>query len=578
MYDVIIIGGMAAGCKAAARLSRLSSDYHITIIERKPIISFGNCGLPFYASGEVDDLYELAKTSYGVLRDADYFRDVKAVKVLTKTEVVEINTDKCEVTCNTDDDEKTTTLPYNALIIATGSKAAKPNFEFPDSPVISSFLTAPDAKNFREAAQKGQVGKAVVFGGGFIGCELTEALRSLWGIETILIEKEESLLSKFLDPEISRLVENQIEKNGVQIFFSSEIEKVETDEKKLPVTIFTDGIKIKSDYLFYNLGVIPETDLAKTAGVKTGKLGGIIVDEQMKTSVPNIWAAGDCVETKNLITGKPDYFPLGSLSNRMGRVAANSIAGREDYFNGAAGTVSLKVFDLVVSASGLTEKKAKAFGYKTGSVIGCWKDRPDYHPEAKDLFGKLIYEKESLKLLGIQLVGEGEVNRYVDVVSELLANNKTVYDLLNIEHGYMPAHSSPISPLNYFGYMVINHEKDGVLNVTAEQLSSFGGLFIDIRESEEINASTFSHNAVHIPLADLRKKLDEFDLNQPIMFICEKGTRAYGAATTFMNYGYKNISYLGGGNNFYKEVNKRSNKYTDSKNEKNKSINTLSKL
>ena len=578
MFNVIIIGGMAAGCKAAARLSRLSSDYHITIIERRQIISFGNCGLPFYASGEVDDLYELAKTSYGVLRDADYFRDVKAVTVLTKTEVTKINADKCEVTCNTDDKEKTLTLPYDALIIATGSKTVKPNFELPQSPAISSFNSPLDAEKFREAAQKGKVGKAVVVGGGFIGCELTEALSSLWGIETILIEKEESLLSKFLDPEISRLVENQIEKNGVQILLSSEIEKVETDEKKLPVTTLSDGKIIESDYLFYNFGVHPEVNLAKAAGVDIGKFDGIIVNEQMKTSVPNIWAAGDCVETKNLVTGKPDYFPLGSLANRMGRVAANSIAGRDDSFNGAAGTISLKIFDLVVSASGLTEIKAKAFGYKTGSVIGCWTDRPDYHPEAKDLFGKLIYEKESLKLLGIQLIGEGEVNRYVDVVSELLANNKTVYDLLNIEHGYMPAHSSPISPLNYLGFMVINHEKDGVLNVKAEQLSSFDGLYIDIRESEEIDASTFSHNTVHIPLAELRKKLNEFDLNKPIMFICEKGTRAYGAATTFMNYGYKNISYLGGGNNFYKVVNKNSNNHTDSKNEKNKSINTMSKI
>jgi len=576
MFNVIIIGGMAAGCKAAARLSRLSSDYHITIIERKPIVSFGNCGLPLYASGEVDDLYELAKTSYGVIRDVDYFKDVKDVNVLTNTEVVEINTDKYEVTCKTDGNEKTTTLSYSALIVATGSKAAKPNFEFPHSPTISSFHSALDAKNFREAAQRGKVGKAVVIGGGFIGCELTEALSSLWGIETILIEKEESLLSNFLDPEISRLVENQIEKNGVQIFISSEVEKVEIDDKNLPVTYLKDGKKIESDYLFYNLGVHPEVNLAKTAGVKIGKFDGIIVDEQMRTSVPNIWAAGDCVETRNIVTGKPDYFPLGSLSNRMGRVAANSIAGRDDYFNGAAGTVSLKVFDLVASASGLTEKKAKQHGYKVGSIIGCWTDRPDYHPDSKDLFGKLVFEKESLKLLGIQLVGEGEVNRYVDVVSELLANSKTVYDLLNIEHGYMPAHSSPISPLNYLGYMVINQESDGVLNVKAEQLSSFKGLFLDIRESEEINASTFLHNAVHVPLADLRKKLDEFDLNQPIMIICEKGTRAYGAATTFMNCGYKNISYLGGGNNFYKEVNKDFDKYVDLKNEKSENINTSS--
>ncbi|MBT8382913.1 MAG: FAD-dependent oxidoreductase [Ignavibacteria bacterium] len=572
MFNVIIIGGMAAGCKAAARLSRLSSDYHITIIERTSIISFGNCGLPFYASGEVDDLYDLAKTSYGVIRNADYFNDVKAVNILTKTEVVEINTDKCEVTCKTDDNERTTTLLYNALIIATGSKVVKPNFKLPYSTAISSFHSAIDAENFREAAQKGKVRKVVIVGGGFIGCELTESLRSLWGIETSLIEKEESLLSNFLDPEISRLVENRIEKNGVKILVSSEVEKIEKDEKNLPVAILTNGEKIESDYLFYNLGVKPNVDLAEKAGLKIGKLGGIIVDKNMKTNMPNIWAAGDCVETINLVTGKPDYFSLGSLSTRMGRVAANSIAGKDGSFNGAAGTISVKIFDLVVSATGLTEKKVKEHDYKTGSVIGCWTDRPDYHPEAKELFGKLVYEKESLRLLGIQFVGEGEVNRYVDVISELLANNKTAYDLLNIEHGYMPAHSSPISPLNYLGYMIINQEKDGVVNVNAERLSTFDGLFIDLREDVEVATSAFSHNAIHIPLADLRKKRDGFDLDAPIMFICEKGPRSLEAARIFMNYGYKNVSYLGGGNTFYKEINRELDNYSDLKNE---NINTL---
>jgi NADPH-dependent 2,4-dienoyl-CoA reductase/sulfur reductase-like enzyme/rhodanese-related sulfurtransferase len=575
MYNVIIIGGMAAGCKAAARLSRLSSDYHITIIERNNIISFGNCGLPLYASGEVDNLNELAKTGYGVIRDADYFRDVKAVNVLTKTEVVEINTDKCEVTCRADENKKTTTLSYNALIIATGSKAVEPNFKFPDSPLISSFHSVPDAKNFREAAQKGKVRKAVVIGGGFIGCELTESLRSLWGIETTLIEKEESLLSKILDPEISRLVENEIEKNGVQNILSTGVKEIANDHG-LTATILTNGKIIKSDYVFYNLGVKPETDLAKNAGITVGNQGGIIVDKNMKTNVPNIWAAGDCVETKNLVTGNQDYFPLGSLSNRMGRVAANSIAGVDDYFKGAAGTISLKVFDLIISATGLNEQKAKQHGFKVGSVIGCWTDRPDYHPEAKNLFGKLIYEKDSLKLLGIQLVGEGEVNRYVDVVSELLANNKTVYDLLNVEHCYMPAHASPISPLNNLGYIVLNKEKDNVLNVSADQLSSFEGLFVDLREPEEISSEAFHHNAVHIPLADLRNKRGEFDLKEPIMFICEKGPRSLEAARIFMNYGYNNVSYLGGGNTFYKEVIKESKNQDDLNKAKNENVNTLS--
>ena len=184
----------------------------------------------------------------------------------------------------------------------------------------------------------------------------------------------------------------------------------------------------------------------------------------MKTNLPNIWAVGDCVEIKNLITNKNESFALGSLSSRMGRVAADSIAGKDAEFAGSVGSISLKVFDLIASATGLTEKKAKQLGYNTENVIGCWSDKPDYQPEVKSLLGKVVFERNSLKLLGLQLVGEGEVNRYVDVFAELLANKKTASDLINLEHAYTPAHSSPISPLTFLGYMIINQEKDGVVN------------------------------------------------------------------------------------------------------------------
>ena len=447
MFKIIIIGGMAAGCKAAARLSRLSSDYQITIIERKPFISYGNCGLPLYAAGEIDDFFELAKTGYGVIRDEKYFLDVKGVKVLTNSEVELINTSQCEIQYTDRNKNETNILQYNALIIATGSKAVEPGFPYKSSPYISSFHSPLEVKKFKEAAQKGRVGKAVIIGGGFIGCEISEALVSFWGIETTIIEKEESLLLKSFDPEISAIVLNTLSSKNIRVLLSTEVVKIELDEKKLPVVILKNGTKIQSDYVFYNLGIRPESSLAEKAGIKIGTLGGIVVDENMKTSIPNIWAAGDCVEVKNLVSGKPDYFSLGSLSNRMGRVAADSIAEENSSFKGAVGTISLKIFNTTITASGLTEKSANEHGYNVGSVIGAWSDRPDYHPDVKKLFGKLVYEKPGLKLLGLQLIGEGEVTRYIDVFSELLANNKTVFDLINLEHGYTPAHSSPISPL-----------------------------------------------------------------------------------------------------------------------------------
>ena len=561
MFNVIIIGGMAAGCKAAARLNRLSPDFKITIIEKNSFLSISSCGLPFFASGEVSEFTELNKTSYGVIRDKKFFKDVKGVEVLLNTEVKEIHKEKNTIDCfNTEENEKLE-LKYDYLILASGAESIHPPFPYPKSTFVSSFHSPIDFKNFRLAAQKGEIGKAAVIGGGFIGCEMIEALSSLWGIDTCLIEKENSILSAILDPEISGFVEDNIASSKIKLLLSSEVEKIELNDAGSPVIFLSDGQKINFDYVFYCLGVKPNSGLAQKAGIKTGMLGGIQVDEQMKTNIPNVWAAGDCVEIKNLVSGKPDFFPLGSLSNRMGRVAADSIAydagiGKKTSFIGAAGTVSLKLFDNIICSTGLTEIKAQNLGYLTGSVTGSWYDRPDYYPEVKNIMGKLIYDKNNHRLLGLQLVGEGEVTRYIDVFSFLLSQNKKIEDLIDIEHGYTPAHSSPISPLNYLGFMTLNQENDNVKNCNPITINSFEGLFIDVRESDEIDNAKFPEKSINIPLSELRQKINDYDLNLPIMFICERGTRAYEAARIFMNHGYKNISYLGGGTQLFNKANK----------------------
>jgi len=569
--NVIVIGGMAAGCKAAARLSRLSVNYQITLIEKSPFVSFSSCGLPLFAAGEVNDLFDLDKTSYGIVRDEKFFHDVKNVNILLETEAEEINVENHKVKCKNINKNEKFELPYDYLILATGAEAVKPSFPYPSSPLVSSFHSPKDSKYFRQVAQKGEIENAIIIGGGFIGCEMLEAMSSLWGIKTTLIEKEKSLLSAILDPEISSFVESSIPSDKIQLLLSTSVKKIECKENGMPIIFLNDGQEIVSDYVFYCLGVKPNTKLAEKSNVRIGPTGGILVDEQMKTNVPNVWAAGDCVEIKNLVTDKPDYYSFGSLSNRMGRVAADSIAAVSSQrvstsskeggsiFKGAVGTVSLKLFDNIICAAGLSETRAQKLGYQTGSVIGGWYDRPDYYPEVKNLFGKLVYEKPGLKLLGLQLVGEGEVTRYVDVFSELLSQNKKVDDLLNIEHGYTPAHSSPISPLNYLGYMAINQEKDGIKNYSPLMLSSFNGTYIDVRESSEVSSFPFPFNSISIPLGDIRLRIGDFDIDQPIMFVCEKGARAYEAARMFVNYGYKNVAYLGGGNLFYN----RSRKFSE---------------
>jgi len=547
MHKVIIIGGMAAGCKAAARLSRFSSDFDITIIERRSVISVANCGLNLFAAGDIDNIDELLKTGYGAIRDDKYFKDVKGVTVLLNTEVSTIDVNNCKVDCKNTKNKKTTSLPYDSLLIAIGTKSIEPKFPFPKSSKISSFHSTLDAKKFREAAQLGQVGKAVIIGGGFIGCELIEVLNSLWGIETTLIEKEDHLLSKFLDSEVSKLVVNRIKEYDVKLLLGEEVCKIELNDEGEVTVHLVSGDIIKSDYVFYNLGVKPEVTIAEKAGIEIGECGGIRVDHEMKTNIANIWAAGDCVETKNLVTDKFDLYSLGSLSNRMGRVAANSIASEEAYFDGIVGATSLKLFDMIFSSVGLIEKRATQFKFDVGTVYGCWSDRPDFHPCVKNLYGKLVYEKKTLKLLGIQLIGKGEVNRYLDVFSELLKQKKSAIDLLNIEHGYTPAHSSPLSPLYYLGCMVINQEENKVKNHNPNFLDRFTGLFIDIREQEEVDTYPFEYDAVHIPIDKFRSRIDEIDITKPLMIICQKGQRAYEVGKILVNMGAVDVSYLGGG-------------------------------
>ena len=240
----------------------------------------------------------------------------------------------------------------------------------------------------------------------------------------------------------------------------------------------------------------------------------------------------------------------------MGRAAADSINGRKISFKGSAEPISLKLFDNVICSAGLTETKSEELGYNTGSVIGIWSDRADYHPEVKNIVGKLIYTKPGLKLLGLQLIGEGEVTRYIDPFTQLLKEKKSINSLLCLEHAFTPAHSSPFSPLNYLGYIAINQEKDGIINFSPRMLSSFNGIFIDVREKHEVESKPFPENSINIPFSGIRLKINDFDLEQEIIFVCTKGSRSYETTRLFLNHGFTNVAYLGGGSLLFTELSK----------------------
>jgi NADPH-dependent 2,4-dienoyl-CoA reductase/sulfur reductase-like enzyme/rhodanese-related sulfurtransferase len=545
---------MAAGCKAAARLSRLSIENRITIIERSHFVSLSRCGLLKFASGELDNIYELTKTPYGIKRDEKFFKDFEDVTVLLNTDVIEINPWKREIICIDHKNNETLKLKYDALILATGCKPAEPLFPYPKSERITSLHLPSDVIKFREAVQTGLIKKAVVIGGGITGLETAESLVSLWGIETIIIEQENFILNNCIDLEFSKHIENCISSDKILILHSTSIEKIETDINDLPVVVLDNGQKIVSDYVICCIGLEPETELAERTNIKTGSSGGIVIDEKMRTSIPDIWAAGDCVEVKNIITTLPGYFPGGSTANRLGRAVADSISGMKVLFKGTVGTASLKFFDTNIFSVGLTEQQAKKSGFNVGSVIGILSNKADFNPDVKNIYGKLVYKKPGLRLLGLQLIGEGEVARYIDVFCELLREKHTLKSLLCLEHVFYPANSSPISLLNYLGFMAINQEKDGIINYSPLMLSSFKGIIVDVREKNDAELKPLPLEALNIPFSQIRTRLNEFDKNQEIIFICTKGGRSYETARLFSNLGYKHTAYLGGGSMLLMEL------------------------
>ncbi|MGC8653480.1 MAG: FAD-dependent oxidoreductase [Candidatus Kryptoniota bacterium] len=554
MGNIVIVGGMAAGCKVASRLSRLVRGHEIIVVEKTPFVSMNNCGLLSFVGGEIDNLSDLMKTSYNLLRDEKYFENVRNVRVLTKTEVCEINTRKRELKCVAVGTGNKFQLMYDSLVIATGIRPSKPQFPFVDSPLISSFHYPSDALRFREGVQHGAINKVAIIGGGIKGCSLAESLITLWGIDVVLIEKEEALLPTLVDLEVSCYIQSSIQSDKLSLFLWSSVEKIECNEKGSPVIHLKDGQSISVDYVFYCIGVKPNTELARAAGILVGSTGGILVDEKMRTSAEHVWAAGGCVELTNMVSGQGDHFPCSSLSLRMGRTAADSIVGRGLPLKGTVRSLSMKLFDKFIGCAGLTEKSAGKIGIKTGSVIGCWPDQPDYYHESKPVLAKLIYEKPGLRLLGLQLVGEKDVTRYIDLFSDLLLRRRTVESLLQVELASSSAYSAPDTLLNHLGSMAISQELDGATNVSPINAMFFKGTFIDVRETQERSDSPFSNSCTGISLTELKTRLKDFSTDQEIVFVCGMGARGYEATRMFLKHGYKKVSYLGGGVLLYNAV------------------------
>ena len=542
---IIVVGASAAGLRAAARARRRLPDARVLVIDQDKFVSYAACGMPYFVSGDIHSADKLRETPHGLIRDPAYFRSAKDLEVITETRVERIDRSARKVFCRSTKTGEASEYSYDKLVLATGARPIMLHGIPKDGKRFTTFKTLQDAINLRESLQRGEIGKVAIVGGGFIGCELAEAFGALWGAKVVLIDMASSILPNMLDPEMASAVEAYLKTEGVEVYTNCPLEgMVESEES---VTIKTPYGDFEVDCAVIAVGVRPNSELAVDCGLAVGKGGGIVVDDRMATNDRNIFAAGDCVEVKLLVTDNPVQLPLGSLANRQGRVIGSNLGGGNERFGPVVGSVAVKIFDMNVAATGLTEGSARDAGFDVGCAWGTFTDKADYYPESQNIHLKLVFDKGSQRLLGLQGYGKGEVVKRVDVFAALLKNQGQLEDLLDMEFAYAPPYAPAVDPLYSLGCAARNAMLEDVEQVSPE--TELGDrLVIDVRQSYEVESMPLSEaNVRNIPLEELRKNWEEIPADRPLVAICAKGYRSAESVRILKEKGFHDVAYVGGG-------------------------------
>jgi NADPH-dependent 2,4-dienoyl-CoA reductase/sulfur reductase-like enzyme/rhodanese-related sulfurtransferase len=537
---IVIVGASAAGLRCACRVKRLQPGWSVVVVEAREVFSYGACGMPYVLSGDIEELGVLRKTPYGTDRDAGYFASVKGVEVVAPWRAVAIDAESRTLTITNSGDERV--LEWDELVLATGATPRT----LPGQPVherVRAFHVWDDVKPLKIGLMRGEIGEVAVVGAGLVGCEVAEAFSSLWGADVTLIEAAPTPLPEILDPELGRVVAKHLESRDVKVLTGCPVERFEPDDEG--VTVHAGGNEIRVDVAVVAVGVRPKVDLARTAGVSLGPTGAIRVDEKLGTSVPHIWAAGDCAEVHHVVTGGPAYTPLGSLANRQGRTVGTLIAGGEGSFGPIAGAAAVKVFDLNVASVGCTEYRLGADGQGVRSVWISAEDRAHYWPESKLVLLGMVYDPASRRVLGVQGVGEGgEVAKRIDVAAQLILRHATIEDFIELEHAYAPPYAPALDPLTVLACAAQN-ELDGI-EAESPLTDLSRATVLDVRIDEErkerpVEAGT----VVSIEIGELRDRADEIP-GGPLIVVCAHGTRSAEAVRYLASRGIQ-ARYLGGG-------------------------------
>ncbi|MCE5299642.1 MAG: FAD-dependent oxidoreductase [Spirochaetia bacterium] len=536
---VLIVGGVAGGMSAAARLRRLSENMEITVVERGGYVSFANCGLPYYIGGEITERNNL------LLQTPESFNARFNVNVRINTEAIYIDRVKKEVKTRNLKTGLEFVEKYDKLILSPGAEPLKPAIPGIDNHGIFTLRNMEDADRIYAHIRDNSPKKAVVVGGGYIGLETAENLKRR-GIFVTVIEALPQVMG-FLDPELAAIVHQHLKQKGIELYLGDGVRAFSDNSGIVKVTL-ASGREINADFVIFSIGVRPDTKLAAQAGLKLGTRG-IAVDEYMQTSDPDIYAVGDAVESVNPLLGKSFNLPLAGPANKQGRIAADNIAeGNKVKYRGTLGTGILKIFDLTAASTGLNESRLSDEKIEHLSVLLHPGNHAGYYPGATQMSLKVIFSPRDGRILGAQAVGYEGVDKRIDVISMLMQKSGTVDDLVNFEHCYAPPFSSAKDPLNMAGFIAENVLKGRAKQVTAVQVINNPGqyVFLDVREKDEVELGMIP-GALNIPLNSLRAEASRLPKDKKIAVYCRVGLRGYLASRVLENLGFTNVYNLSGG-------------------------------
>ncbi|MCK4863148.1 MAG: FAD-dependent oxidoreductase [Dehalococcoidales bacterium] len=543
---IVVIGGTACGPKAAARARRCDPSAKITIIEQGEDLSTATCGLPYYVSGVIDNEDNM------VAKQPDYFEITMNMEVLTETRATAIDPQAHTVEVLDLETSESSTIAYDKLVLATGSKPLVPDWEGKNLDGILTLSDIPDANAIRSyLANLGSKKEVVIVGAGLIGLEMAEAFVTL-GCHVTILEALDRVLPALLDSDIAVLVEKYLQYKGVKVMCGQPVTGFQGDESGRVRKVIAGDTEHQADLVLLSLGVRPDVTLAKAAGLAIGSTGGISVDKYLQTSDPDIYAGGDCVENVNLITRKPVLAPMGSTANKHGRIIGTNVTGGRETFPGVLNTAIVKVFEYNVGRVGLNESQAREAGCDTVMSLVPGDEHATYYPGSRDFIVKLVAEKGTGKLLGGQVVGMGDIAKRIDVLATALTFGATVEDLANIDLAYAPPYNSALDPLHHAANVIRNKQSGLARTLTPAEVrkkleKDDRFVLLDVRTPPEWQERRIDAEQVRLlPLTDLRRKLGELSGDEEIIIYCRTSVRAYQAQRILDGAGFKNVKFMDG--------------------------------